>query len=42
MRPRDELDRDLAKNGIAEERLRDAPRSEDRLLHAHITALLLR
>ena len=31
----DELDRDLAEHGIAEERLRDIPRSQDRLLHAH-------
>src|ERR1041384_8188750 len=28
------LDRDVAEHGIAEERLRNAPRSKDRLLHA--------
>src|ERR1700692_1217149 len=37
---RDELDRDLAKDGIAEESLRNAPRFKDRLMHAHFTALL--
>ena len=36
----DKLDRDFAKHRIAEESLRDIPRSEDHLLHAHLTALL--
>ena len=37
---RDELDRDLAKNGVAEEGLRDAPRFKDRLMHACFALLL--
>ena len=36
----DEIDRDLAQHHVAEEGLRDIPRSEDRLLYAHTTALL--
>src|ERR1700722_16935527 len=36
----DELDGNLAQNGIAEKSLRDAPRLKDWLLHAHFTALL--
>src|ERR1700689_4707413 len=37
---RDELDRDLAKDRIAEKSLRDAPRFKDRLVHAHFAALM--
>ena len=37
---RNKLDRDLAKDRIAEEPLRDAPRFEDRPMHAHFVALL--
>jgi len=32
----DELDRDIAKHGVAEESLRDVPRSEGRMLYAHV------